>query len=80
MIRGSRMRRARSWCEPPWIEEGRLRDPNSYDPPSNVKSWAIDTLSRFDILSRVSNDGALIPRSIKLRKSTEMSIASAKRS
>ena len=44
---------------------------------SNVKSSATDTLSLLAILSSVSKDGALTPRSTRLRKSTEMSILSA---
>jgi hypothetical protein len=44
---------------------------------SNLKSSATDTLSLLAILSSVSKDGALTPRSTRLRKSTEMSILSA---
>ena len=43
----------------------------------NSNSALTGTLSRFAICSIVSNDGALIPRSIRLKKSTEMPINSA---
>ena len=44
---------------------------------SNVNSSATGSRSRLAILSKVSNEGALTPRSIRLRKSTEMSRVSA---
>jgi len=37
---------------------------------SKVKRSAIDNFNRLAILSNVSNEGAFIPRSIRLRKST----------
>lgn len=42
-----------------------------------VKRSATDILKRLAILSRVSNEGAFLPRSIRLRKSTDTSSASA---
>ena len=44
---------------------------------NTVKRSATDILKRLAILSRVSNEGAFLPRSIRLRKSTETSSASA---
>ena len=44
---------------------------------SNVKRSVTGIRRRLDIFSRVSKEGALIPRSIRLRKSTEMSNDSA---
>jgi hypothetical protein len=48
--------------------------------PSKSKRSATDIRSRLAILSRVSNEGAFLPRSIRLRKSTDTSRASANRS
>jgi len=47
---------------------------------SKVKRSATDNFNRLAILSNVSNEGALIPRSIRLRKSTDISKTSANRS
>ena len=44
---------------------------------SNVKSWETGMPSCAENASRFSNEGALIPRSIKLRKSTEIPSNSA---
>jgi hypothetical protein len=44
-----------------------------------VKSSATGLLKHFPILSRVSKEGTLLPRSIRLKKSTEMWSISAKR-
>jgi hypothetical protein len=46
-------------------------------PPSNVKRSATGSFKRLASLSKVSNDGAFLPRSIRLRKSTDMSSISA---
>lgn len=43
----------------------------------NLKKSETGRRSFFAIFSKASNEGALIPRSIRLKKSTEMSIASA---
>lgn len=47
---------------------------------SNLNRSATGTFKRLAILSRVSNEGALIPRSTKLRKSTDRLSVSANRS
>jgi hypothetical protein len=49
----------------------------SYKLPLKSNNSLGSILSRFPIFSRVSNDGALMPRSIRLRKSTEISNNSA---
>ena len=47
---------------------------------SNLKRSVTGIFSRLAIFSRVSNEGALIPRSTRLRKSTDRLSVSAKRS
>src|ERR1700719_3798585 len=47
---------------------------------SNVKRSATGILKRLAIRSKVSNEGAFLPRSMRLRKSTEIPSVSAKRS
>ena len=46
-------------------------------PPSKVNRSATGSFKRLASLSKVSNDGAFLPRSIRLRKSTDMSSVSA---
>jgi hypothetical protein len=46
-------------------------------PPSKANRSATGSFKRLASLSKVSNDGAFLPRSIRLRKSTDMSSVSA---
>jgi len=63
------------------VRSGTARQPRLETPDSRTvaktKRVATGILNLFEILSSVSNDGALMPRSIRLRKSTEISWASA---
>ena len=63
------------------VLSGTARQPRLETPDSRTvaktKRVATGILNLFEILSSVSNDGALTPRSIRLRKSTEISRASA---
>lgn len=58
------------------VEHPENNPPHSYF-PSKLNRWATDTLKRFAIFSEVSNEGGFLPRSMRLRKSTEISSISA---
>ncbi len=63
------------------VADGKLRSQRAIahrrEPLLKVKRSATGSLKRRAILSRVSNDGAFLPRSIRLRKSTDKSSVSA---